>query len=76
MTAQEQIQQMREVLRPKGTADLVGLRLNPACYVQTELVNDAIDEIERIAMTVALGGEVSALQKLGIMLLKDSAYLT
>ena len=75
MTASEMLQQMRGTLKPGGTADLVFLRLNSACCVRTSLINEALDEIERLPMMVQVGQPVTALQKLVIMLLKDSAYI-
>ena len=76
MTGSEMIRQMREVLQPKGTADLVGLRLDSACYVRSAFVTECINEIENIAlMAEALGEPATALQKLGIMVLKESAYI-
>ena len=66
----------RARLRPHGTADLVRLCLKgDSAYIKTSLVQAAIDEIARLPMMVALGEEVSPLQQLAIMLLKDSAYI-
>ena len=75
MNGADMLQKMRDTLKPGGTADLVFLRLNSACCVRTSLINEALDEIERLPMMVQVGQPVTALQKLAIMLLKDSAYI-
>jgi len=66
---------MRRNLVPRGTAPLVGLRLQSATYVDKELVTAAINELEKLPLMVMLGEEVSPLQKIAIMVLRDSAYL-
>ena len=75
LTAEEKVETMRRHLVPKGSLPLVGLRLQSACYVQQELIVGALDELEKLPMMVALGHEVSPLQRLAIMLLKDSAWI-
>jgi len=70
---QNDMERLRAYLRPRGSAPLIGLHINGVCYVNEKLVYDALDELEKLPMIVAIGGEVSPLQKIAIMLLKDSA---
>jgi hypothetical protein len=70
------IKTLRERLVPLGTKPLVRLHLKSATFVNTELIDDAINELERLPLELMLeGGEPTALQKIAIMVLKDSAYL-
>ncbi len=75
LTAMEQLDQIKRCLVPKGTVDLVGLRLHSACYVNSDFIKELIDELEKLPMMVAMGEQVSPMQRLAIMVLKDSAWI-
>jgi len=75
MTGEEQLEQMRQFLVPKGTLDLVRLHLQSATYVDKEFIAECLGEIQRLPVNITLGEPVTALQKLAIMVLKDSAYI-
>jgi hypothetical protein len=75
-TAQEQIKQMRSVLVPQGTAPIVRLFTRDCCYIPVEDVTEAIDYLSgQLPIKVMLGEPVNPLEKLAILLLKDSAYI-
>lgn len=75
MSPQEKLIVMRQTLVPQGTAPLVGLRLRDATYVDKDFVTAALNELERLPVMIAMGEEVSPLQKIAIMVLQDSAWL-
>ena len=70
------IEQLRNSLRPQGTAPLVILRpMGIGLELHADFVTKCIDELERIPMLAVLGEEPSNLEKLAYMLLCDSAYI-
>lgn len=76
ITIEQAMEPLRNALKPKGTAHLTVLRLNPGCAVNADLVQKAIDEIVRHhGIEVALGEEQSACMQLAKIVLMDSAYL-
>lgn len=75
LTFAEQVARMREVLRPQGSLPLVGLRLASASYVSDEFIKEVIDEVEKLPWLVELGNEITPLQRLGLMVLKDSSWI-
>ena len=68
-------QEMRQVLKPGGPIDVVGLHLKSTCFVRTAFIDAAITEVERIPTQLAHGEPITALQQLAIMVLKDSARI-
>jgi len=69
------IQQMESMLKPQGTEPVVRLFLKGSSYFDEQFVNDCIKEIKRFPIKLALGEKLSPLQKLGMMVLADSAYI-
>jgi len=71
------ITEMRKELVPRGTAPLVRMFLNDNTYVNTKFATECIDAIEhRLLMSNAgLLEELNPLEKLAIMVLKDSSYI-
>lgn len=74
VTDKELLQQMRDVLVPKGTADLVRIS-GKEMYFSSSFIASCINELSRIRLTAMLGEEPSPLQKLAYELLKDSALV-
>lgn len=80
MDIQKLISDMRAILQPQGTADVVLIRINKAWpffeFTSSE-VQEMIDELESKLLLAASGidDEISPLTKLGIRLLLSSAYL-
>lgn len=67
---------IREVLRPKGTLPLVKMGLRNHGFVDLEEVSEAIDEMERLFPQVQAGiVELSPLQKLAVRLILESVSL-
>jgi hypothetical protein len=64
---------MREVLVPRGDAPLVNLRPYMGMFfVDKELVDAAIDELEKIPVRAALGEPPNPLEKLAFHLLQSA----
>lgn len=68
---------LRDNLAPKGTLPVVILR--PSHSVGSELSHEfaleAIADAEKLEVRVKLGDKVSALEKIGLMLLLESAHI-
>ena len=69
------IQQMELMLKPQGTEPVVKLFLKGSSYFDEKFVNECIEEMKRIPIITAMGEKLSPLQKLGIFVLTDSAYI-
>ena len=70
------IEQLRNSLRPKGTAPIVILRpMGVGIELHADFVTKCIDELERMPLLAILGEEPSNLERLAYMLLCDSAYI-
>lgn len=70
------LQQMRDVLQPKGTLPCVRLFLKSSAFFEQAFVTDCINELEHAATIAgALGEPLSPLQKLALHVLKDSAFI-
>jgi hypothetical protein len=72
-TVQEFITELRGKLQPRGSQPLVRLSLRNHGFVGLALVTAAIDELERKMLLDPMTGEVTALEKLAILLLRESA---
>lgn len=77
MDIKELVESLREKLKPSGTLGLVHLHLpSAASFVEGDLVNQAIDELEKKMLYSASGiigkEDFSALEKLAINLLLNS----
>lgn len=73
VTVQELLTNLRSTLKPKGTLPLVRLHLPNHGFVDSELVDAAVDEFE--ALIIAGSSklrEPNALEKLAILLLTES----
>lgn len=70
-TVGELLETLRHMLKPQGTAPVVKLELGGYGYVRHELVEQAIDQLEKMML---LGIKASPLETLGIQLLLDSIY--
>jgi len=66
----EMLERMRGTLKPKGLSPLVRLQLRNCGFVQEHQVTQAINALESKVMTQQ---ELNGLEKLGLMLLVDSA---
>lgn len=66
---------MERTLVPQGTLPLVRLFLKDSSYFSEEFIKSCIQEIERLPMNMALGEKITPLQKLGMYVLLDSAYI-
>lgn len=71
--------QMRNVLQPRGTAQIVRLAFDGgtgAAYFKKEFVHACIDLLEKKCVLAAAGVEpLNALEQLAAQVLKDSAYI-
>lgn len=66
--------QMRQVLLPIGSNDLVKLRLHNYSFVNLSLITEAVDELEKLIPLQQVGlHEFNSLEKLAILLLAESA---
>lgn len=72
---QDIIAQMKAELAPQGTAPLVRLFLREASYFKKEFVDACIKEMETLPARAAVDSKISALEKLAVRVLVDSAYL-
>lgn len=68
------IERMRNNLRPRGTAPVVGLQLNNR-FFNKEFIDQCVDELEKVALRAQLGEMPNPLEKLAYTLLCDSAYI-
>ena len=68
---------LRENLAPKGTLPVVLLRPSHSAGIELsyEFALEAIADVEKLEVRVKLGDNVSALEKIGLMLLLESAYI-
>lgn len=64
---------LRRTLRPKGTADLIRLSLRNHGFVDGCLVREALDEMNRALVRALAGEPVTALERLAVLLLTESA---
>jgi len=78
MSDQEIIKNLREALVPKGTAPVVRLFLNDmgGNYFNEDFVQQCINDFETKIFLASTGlYEITALEKLAIHVLLDSAYI-
>lgn len=69
------VERLRNELRPRGSLQVVPLHLTNR-FFNKEFVDQCIDEVERIeTIRAALGDTPSALERLALILLCDSAYI-
>ena len=69
------LEQMRQHLVPGGTADVVRLHIENA-FFKSEFITQCINEAEIVALKVSSGlDDASALERLAIAVLADSAYV-
>jgi len=70
---------MRGTLQPRGTADIVGLRMNgvgDTAYFSKVFVHNCIELLEKKVLLAQAGIEpLNDLEKLAAQLLMDSAYI-
>jgi len=68
---------LRHNLHPHGTVPIVLLRPSHSVGIELshEFVLEAINDIERLNFRTRLGDKVSALEKIGLMLLLESAHI-
>jgi|JI10StandDraft_1071094.scaffolds.fasta_scaffold1276100_2 hypothetical protein len=70
---------MRNVLQPRGTAEIVGLSMEGVgntAYFSKAFVHSCIDLLEKKALLAQIGVEpLNDLEKLAAQLLMDSAYI-
>lgn len=69
------IQQMECMLKPQGSKPVVRLFLKGSSYFDEKFVNACIKELKRLPIITAMGENISPLQKLGMIVLADSAYI-
>lgn len=69
------IELMRRHLRPEGTIGHVRLHIANYGYVDGELINRCLDELEMMPARVQLGQPPTALEQLAYIVLCDSAYI-
>lgn len=74
MADNEILQQMRDVLVPKGSADLVRLG-KTEMFFESGFVKSCLNELSRMRILAVLGEEASPLQKLAYEVLKSSAFI-
>lgn len=74
MNDQEIIQRLRDTLVPAGTSPVVRLFFQNA-YFSHDFVKECIDEVEKLQIGVILGVPATALQRLAMNALLDSAYI-
>lgn len=67
------IEQMREALKPKGTAKVCRLHLAQYGMYDSDFIASCIDDIQRLHLRVMMGEEATNLEKLAISILMDSA---
>jgi hypothetical protein len=67
------ISRLRATLKPQGTAPAVQLRLSGYGLFNADFITQCIDEAERLNIRVACGDRPTALEKLALNLLLDSA---
>jgi hypothetical protein len=76
MTVKETIDWMRNALTPKGTEPVVRIFLEKNTYMDENFIKQAIKEFEtKLILESGLNEPPSALEKIGMMVLSDSAYL-
>jgi hypothetical protein len=73
-TNQEMIDRLKQYLAPQGTEPVVRLFLNRATCVDKTCIDNAIDEFEK-HMFFAGTLPLSNLERIGMMVLCDSAYM-
>lgn len=73
MPDKEIMQQMRDVLRPRGTGDIV--RLHTEVFYETAFVTSCINEVTKLRMRAMLGDDVTPLEQLGLQVLLSSAHI-
>lgn len=68
---------LRNNLAPKGTLPVVLLRPSHSAGIELshDFVREAINDTERLHFRTQLGDKVSALEKIGLMLLLESAHI-
>jgi len=71
------IEQLRNNLQPKGTANIVLLKpqYSVGMELSADFVSECITELERIPLMASLGQPPSNLECLAYMLLCDSAHV-
>lgn len=69
------IKLLRENLQPRGTADVVQLRISGYGMYNSDFIDQCIDDLEKIAIRAELGQPPSNLEKLAYQVLLDSAYI-
>lgn len=69
---------LRNNLAPTGTLPVVLLRPSHSVGIEVshEFVLEAIAEVEKLQLHVHIGDKVSALEKIALMLLLESAHIT
>lgn len=67
------ISRLRATLKPQGTAPAVQLHINGLGMFHADFIAQCIDEIERLNIRMACGDRPTALEKLALNLLLDSA---
>jgi hypothetical protein len=76
MTDADIINKLKQELIPRGSSELVRLFLKDSFYVRETKIKKLIKEIESINIKATLGVEPSELEKLGLKILLDSAYIS
>lgn len=76
LTVEEFLINLRAALKPKGSQPLVKLQIRNCGFVDAKTVQDAIDQLETSMLSAAsLRQELNALEKLAVLVLRDSANL-
>jgi len=76
MSGRELFTQLRENLQPRGSEPLVRLFLKDSTYVDLAVVKQCINDAESLMTTGLLGQKPTALEKLGLQVLLDSARIS
>lgn len=75
-TVEEFLINMRTALKSKGSQPLVKLQIRNCGFVDEKTVQDAIDQLETSMLSApSLRQELNALEKLAVLVLRDSANL-
>lgn len=77
MTDKEILLKMKETLVPQGSLEVVRVFLKNSTYMEKSFIDGAIKEFEKkVFFHSVLDSEISNLEKLGMMVLLDSSYIT
>lgn len=74
-TIYDVINELKSALVPQGTLPVVRLFLNSSSYFNKPYIDECIQDLEKAIFNISLGEPLTALQKLAINVLLDSAYI-